>query len=80
MLLAERMDLNAGRVERLDDASRVLRVRCQATKVLDNENVEAPGAGICNQPSEPGSAEWRSRSSILVVADKRRARPPSHRR
>ena len=80
MVLAEWVDLNAGRVEHLDDARRVLRVRCQTTNVLDNDNVEATGAGICHEPSEPGSAKRRSRPSILVLADKRRARPPSYRR
>ena len=80
MLRAKTMDCHADAGECVEGASRVHRVWRETTEMLDDENVEATGAGICKEPSEPGSSERRGRSGVLVLADERRIGSPCHRR
>ena len=80
MVRAERMHRDTTRAERIDDMGGIGRVRREAAEMLDNEEVEVPGAGIGEESREPGPPERRGRPGIFVLADERRARTPCHRR
>jgi len=74
MLRAKTMDCHADAGECVEDASRVHRVWRETTEMLDDENVEATGAGICKEPSEPRSP--RAEGSVRRPRTGRRASYP----